>query len=65
MRVFIADGHDLLRATLVMFLEGEGCMETASAGTFQEACARIESDEPYDLILFDYNMPLFAGLATV
>jgi CheY-like chemotaxis protein len=24
--------------------------------------ARIESDEPYDLILFDYNMPSMNGL---
>lgn len=36
-------------------------METASAGTFQEACARIESDKPYDLILLDYNMPSMNG----
>ncbi|MFK7754306.1 MAG: response regulator [Sedimentitalea sp.] len=62
MRVLIADDHDLLRDTLVMFLEGEGRMETASAGTFQEACARIESDEPFDLILLDYNMPGMNGL---
>jgi len=62
MRVLIADDHDLLRDTLVMFLEGEGRMETASAGTFEEACARIENDEPFDLILLDYNMPGMNGL---
>ncbi|MGB5864860.1 MAG: response regulator transcription factor [Sulfitobacter sp.] len=62
MRVLIADDHDLLRDTLVMFLEGEGQMETASAGTFSEACARIENDAPFDLILLDYNMPGMNGL---
>ena len=62
MRVLIADDHDLLRDTLVMFLEGEGRMETASVGTFQDACARIESDDPFDLILLDYNMPGMNGL---
>ena len=62
MRVLIADDHDLLRDTLILFLEAEGRMETASAGTFQEACARIESDDPYDLILLDYNMPGMNGL---
>ena len=37
-------------------------METASAGTFQEECARIESDELFNLILLDYNMPSMNGL---
>lgn len=45
-----------------MFLEGKGCMETASAGTFQEECARIESDELFNLILLDYNMPSMNSL---
>ncbi len=62
MRVLIADDHDLLRDTLVMFLEGEGAMETASAGTFREACTLIENDGPFDLVLLDYNMPGMNGL---
>lgn len=62
MRVLIADDHDLLRDTLVMFLEGEGQMETASAGTLAQACALIENEAPFDLILLDYNMPGMNGL---
>lgn len=62
MRVLIADDHDLLRDTLVMFLEGEGDMQTASAGTLQEACTLIENSARFDLILLDYNMPGMNGL---
>jgi DNA-binding NarL/FixJ family response regulator len=57
MKILIADDHDLLRDTLVMFLENEGSIETAAVGTFEQAVERIEADAPYDLILLDYNMP--------
>jgi hypothetical protein len=46
MRVLDADGYDLLRAPFVMFLEGEGCMETASPGTFQEAVRGSKAMNP-------------------
>ncbi|MEP5153014.1 response regulator transcription factor [Planktotalea sp.] len=62
MRVLIADDHDLLRDTLVMFLEGQGAMKTAAVGTLDEAIARINADEAYDLVLLDYNMPGMNGL---
>lgn len=62
MRVLIADDHDLLRDTLVMFLEGQGAMETASAGTLQEAMDQIKTNDAYDLVLLDYNMPGMNGL---
>jgi two-component system nitrate/nitrite response regulator NarL len=62
MRVLIADDHDLLRDTLVMFLESEGGIETATAGTYDAACVLMKSDGPFDLILLDYNMPGMNGL---
>ena len=62
MRVLIADDHDLLRDTLVMFLQAQGDMEAVSVGTFDEACKRIMADAPYDLVLLDYNMPGMNGL---
>lgn len=62
MRILIADDHDLLRDTLVMFLEREGQIETSAAGTFAQAVDRIEAGPEFDLILLDYNMPGMNGL---
>jgi len=62
MRILVADDHDLLRDTLVMFLNNEGSIETDAVGTFAQAVERIEKDAPYDLILLDYNMPGMNGL---
>jgi two-component system nitrate/nitrite response regulator NarL len=62
MRILIADDHDLLRDTLVMFLENESGFKPVAVGTFDEAVARIDADEPFDLILLDYNMPGMNGL---
>jgi DNA-binding NarL/FixJ family response regulator len=62
MRILIADDHDLLRDTLVLFLQGEGQMETTAVGNYDEAKVCIENDEPYDLVLLDYNMPGMNGL---
>jgi len=63
MRVLIADDHDLLRDTLVMFLQGQAGFETATAGTFEAACALIDAEAPFDLVLLDLNMPGMNGLA--
>ncbi|KUF12600.1 response regulator transcription factor [Pseudoponticoccus marisrubri] len=62
MRVLIADDHDLLRDTLVAFLGAEDGIEMGSAASFEEACERIESDAPYNLVLLDYKMPGMNGL---
>lgn len=62
MRVLIADDHELLRDTLVLYLQSENGIETSAVGTLAEAHQRIAEDDPYDLILLDYNMPGMNGL---
>ncbi|MBB5517051.1 DNA-binding NarL/FixJ family response regulator [Rubricella aquisinus] len=62
MRILIADDHDLLRDTLVLFLENEGSMSAVAVGSYQEAVRHIETDDPYDLVLLDLNMPGMNGL---
>ena len=62
MRILIADDHDLLRETLSMFLASEGSIDTALASTFDAALDLIQSEEKFELIMLDYNMPGMAGL---
>ncbi|MEP2533698.1 response regulator transcription factor [Shimia sp.] len=62
MKILIADDHDLLRDTLVAFVESAGDIETRTAPDLSEALSQIEQDGPFDLILLDYNMPGMNGL---
>lgn len=62
MRILIADDHDLVRDTLVIFLENEGGIETQAVGTFDDAVEAIKTGPAFDLILLDYNMPGMDGL---
>ena len=62
MRILVADDHDLLRETLSMFLASEGSIDTALASTLDAALDLIHSEEKFDLIMLDYNMPGMAGL---
>ena len=62
MKILIADDHDLLRDTLVMFLQGEGNIETVTASDFDAAMASVDTKGPFDLIILDYNMPGMSGL---
>ena len=50
MKILIADDHDLLRDTLVAFLENESDIQTASASTLDEALEAIDRDDSFDLV---------------
>jgi DNA-binding NarL/FixJ family response regulator len=62
MRVLIADDHDLLRDTLVLFLEAQGDIVTRTAADLSGACNMIEAEDRFDLVLLDMNMPGMNGL---
>lgn len=62
MRVLIADDHNLLRDTLVMFLDAQGDIETSTAADLQGAHSLIETEDRFDLIMLDLKMPGMNGL---
>lgn len=62
MRILIADDHELLRDTLVLFLESEGGIETVTAPDLASAEELVANDS-FDLVLLDYSMPGMNGLA--
>jgi len=63
MRILIADDHDLLRDTLVLFLEGAGGVETATAADLDGALELMAAGPRFDVVLLDLNMPGMNGLS--
>lgn len=62
MKILIADDHDLLRDTLVTFLEREGSIEIAAASDLDGAFNKIAMEGPFDLVILDFGMPGMLGL---
>jgi len=62
MKVLIADDHDLLRDTLVLFLSAQSDLQVSGVGSYHEVVARTDAEGPVDLLLLDYRMPGMHGL---
>lgn len=63
MRILVADDHDLIRETLVMFLKAQGLSDIAEVGTVDQAETAIaQAPDAFDLVLLDYDMPGMDGL---
>lgn len=62
MRILIADDHDLVRDTLVLFLQSEDGIEAEAVGDLPAAIAAISTSPRFDLVLLDVTMPGMSGL---
>lgn len=62
MRILFADDHDLLRDALKAYLEADGEFTVELASTVSDALIVIPRDEPFDLVLLDYQIPGMDGL---
>jgi len=62
MRILLADDHELVRETLSAFLEKEDGFKVIQASDHTQTKRSMETHEPFDLILLDYDMPGMNGL---
>lgn len=63
MRVLVADDHDLLRDTVILFLNGLDGMEALPAKDLAQSLELIRKTGPFDLVLLDFGMPGMNGLS--
>lgn len=63
MRVLVADDHDLVRESIGAILSSDEFTDVQLAATLDEALETVKQNDPFDLILLDYDMPGMNGLS--
>lgn len=61
-RILLADDHELVRETIAAFLENEDGFKVVQASDLEGVETAIQTHEPFDLVLLDFEMPGMNGL---
>lgn len=62
LRTLIVDDQQSMRSLIRSSLHALGISSTREAEDGEEALAQLKADEPFNLVITDYNMPKLDGL---
>ena len=62
MRILLADDHELVRDTIAAFLESDGSFHVVQSADLAGVEKALIANDPFDLVLLDYEMPGMNGL---
>lgn len=62
MHILLADDHELVRDTIIAFIQKDTGFQVDGVADLPQALRSVETQGPYDLVLLDYDMPGMFGL---
>ncbi|MBU9698761.1 response regulator transcription factor [Rhodobacteraceae bacterium HSP-20] len=61
-RLLLADDHEMLLEMFALYLRKNHAFTVETARTFDEAAQKLQTEDPFDVTLLDWNMPGMHGV---